>query len=205
MEEEKKRDSYSQNDTEALFKVYGIALRLRDYEIDRLTNRNNFFMVFQGVIIAGILQSDGTLPVVSFMVCLVGLFISIIQLGVAAGAKFWQVRWEAAVANIEKQMYKVIDLNKKDMERTVFYPLFSVRPNVDYDKFIEGVVQDFLDEKRSYFTNLLIMKRFSVSRGPIYVGLFLVCFWLLLLVCTVNIGSCFCVPDFIVGFPKRVH
>lgn len=174
MEEEKKRDSYSQNDTEALFKVYGIALRLRDYEIDRLTNRNNFFMVFQGVIIAGILQSDGTLPVVSFMVCLVGLFISIIQLGVAAGAKFWQVRWEAAVANIEKKMYEVIDLNKKDMERTVFYPLFSVRPNVDYDKFIEGVVQDFLDEKRSYFTNLLIMKRFSVSRGPIYVGLLLV-------------------------------
>ena len=54
---------------------FDIALRMRDFEIAQLSQRNNFFMIFQGVLFAGLVQSAHTKPVVSFMVCVAGFVV----------------------------------------------------------------------------------------------------------------------------------
>lgn len=83
--------------------AYLVAITARDFEITQLVQRNNFFMVFQGVLLAGLLQASngGDIhPVVIFIACLAGLLISILQFFMASGAKFWQERWEDAVEQI---------------------------------------------------------------------------------------------------------
>ena len=37
---------------------FDLDIRLREFEINQLTQRNNFFMILQGVMIAGIAQSS---------------------------------------------------------------------------------------------------------------------------------------------------
>lgn len=77
-------------------------LHLREFEINQLTQRNNFFMIFQGVIIAGLAQSQGTAaPVINFGVALLGMATSMLQTGMAGGAKYWQSRWEASTRSSE--------------------------------------------------------------------------------------------------------
>ena len=60
-----------ENDIEALKSLFKIALATRDFEITQLVQRNNFFMIFQGVLFAGVMQSAHTKPLVSFLVCFV--------------------------------------------------------------------------------------------------------------------------------------
>jgi len=45
---------------------------MREFEITQLAQRNNFFMIFQGVMLAGVIQSSHAIPVVSFLVCVAG-------------------------------------------------------------------------------------------------------------------------------------
>src|SRR4051812_3139109 len=81
---------------------FDIAMRMRDFEIGQLTTRNNFFMIFQGVLFAGLVQSTHSKPIVSVLVCVVGLLVSVFQIGMASGAKFWQEYWEAMLTQYEQ-------------------------------------------------------------------------------------------------------
>lgn len=77
-------------------------LRLREFEISQLTQRNNFFMIFQGVLIGGLVQSQGTsAPIITFGMSLLGVMASVLQIGMAGGAKYWQSRWEASTRSSE--------------------------------------------------------------------------------------------------------
>ena len=73
-------------DFEALSQLYKLCIETRNFEITQLINRNNFFMIFQGVLLAGTMQSSGSIAIVSFLVCLCGLLISLLQTGMACGA-----------------------------------------------------------------------------------------------------------------------
>ena len=61
---------------ERLKKLYYIAVKTRNFEITQLVQRNNFFMIFQGVLIACIIYSNNTVPFIHTAVCFVGIFIS---------------------------------------------------------------------------------------------------------------------------------
>ena len=50
------------------------------------------------------MQSAHTKPLVSFLVCFVGLAVSLFQVGMASGAKFWQEYWEEALKEVEKKL-----------------------------------------------------------------------------------------------------
>ncbi len=91
-------------DEKALKHLFKIALESRNFEITQLVHRNNYFMIFQGVIFMGLIQSTHNIPIVSFMICLVGLTTSIFQARMASGAKFWQEYWEAALSKIESSL-----------------------------------------------------------------------------------------------------
>lgn len=186
-------ESPEEPDAVALKRLFQIALETRNFEISQLVQRNNFFMIFQGVLLAGLVQSSHTKPVVSFLVCLAGLMVSLYQVQMAAGAKFWQEYWEAALQRIE--MALVAHLSRPDAGRAKIFHLFH-----EDDHVYRQMVNDRLVGKGLGITRALVMKRFSVSRVPIYVAVTLAAVWVLLLLCTMRGYPPLSVPSFVVGF-----
>ena len=101
---------------ERLKKLYYIAVKTRNFEITQLVQRNNFFMIFQGVLIACIIYSNNTVPFIHTAVCFVGIFISFFQMQIAAGAKFWQDYWESEVDLCEK----ILKISMKMLKKYIF-------------------------------------------------------------------------------------
>src|SRR5450830_1129109 len=56
------------HDYEAMKSIFKLCVEMRNFEITQLTHRNNFFMIFQGVLLSGVVQSSHMFPVVSFLV-----------------------------------------------------------------------------------------------------------------------------------------
>jgi hypothetical protein len=186
-------ESAEEPDGVALKRLFQIALETRNFEISQLVQRNNFFMIFQGVLFAGLVQSSHSKPVVSFLVCLAGLMVSLYQVQMAAGAKFWQEYWEAALQRIEEELVK--HLSSPAARRAKIFHLFHEDEHV----YLQ-MVKDRLNGKGVGLTRMLVMKRFSVSRVPIYVALTLAGIWLLLLLCAMRGYPPLSVPSFVVGF-----
>lgn len=172
-----------ENDIEALKGLFKIALATRDFEITQLVQRNNFFMIFQGVLFAGVMQSTHTKPLISFLVCFVGLAVSLFQIGMASGAKFWQEYWEEALKEVEKML--LLRLCGPEAQRGYLLALFH-----DDTDVYEKIVKSRINRGKGNFmspSSWLVMKRFSVSRIPIYVGLTLATVWLVLLLSMLDI------------------
>lgn len=156
---------------------FEIALQMRQFEITQLVQRNNFFMIFQGVLLAGVIQSAHTIPVVSFLGCVAGFFISLFQVGMASGAKFWQEYWEAKLFEFKPTLFHEDDCK---YHNTVKMRLTK--------RGIAGVIE------------CLIMRRYSVSRIPIRVGIMFAVIWFLLVLCTLRDYPPLGIPSFIIGF-----
>ncbi|UIM98636.1 hypothetical protein [Yersinia ruckeri] len=52
--ENKNEEIYKSSNLHAIKKLYELTIRVRDFEITQLSQRNNFFMLFQGVLFAGL-------------------------------------------------------------------------------------------------------------------------------------------------------
>lgn len=114
---------YNKNNEELarLKSIYEIAIKTRNFEIQQLVHRNNFFMIFQGVLIACIIYSNNTVPFIHTAICFIGIFISFFQMQIAAGAKFWQEYWESEVALAEEKLKDFY----KNIKKTDFHQLFN--------------------------------------------------------------------------------
>lgn len=89
--------------------LYKLTMEGRNFEIEQLMQRNNFFMVFQGVLLAGFLQAQTKAPpLVTLAACFIGICCSWQQRNMAAGAKFWQSRWEYAASSAEREFLDLI-------------------------------------------------------------------------------------------------
>ncbi len=58
---------------------------MREFEITQLAQRNNFFMIFQGVLLAGVIQSAHSIPAVSFL----GLYRRLFHFVISSWYGFW--------------------------------------------------------------------------------------------------------------------
>ncbi len=170
---------------------FKVALRMRNFEIEQLTQRNSFLMVFQGVLFAGLVQSGHTKPVVSFMVCVAGFVVSLFQVGMASGAKFWQNYWEKKLAEYEYETRKLVIDDKIKPEQLLFHGNKSL---------YKSTVENIMNGDYCTFIKKLVLHRYSVSRIPIYVGISFSIIWGLLIMCTISDHPYFSVPNFIVGF-----
>lgn len=186
-------DLHENSDEKALKHLFRISLESRNFEITQLVQRNNFFMVFQGMIFMGLIQSAHTVPVVSFMICVVGLVSSIFQARMAAGAKFWQEYWEATLTRLEQEL--LLKIRDSTEERRFLYALFHNK-----QERYNTIVREKIGGRNTSFINKMIMERHSVSRIPIYVAIALGIIWFLLMLCTMASYSGLSVPNFIVGF-----
>jgi hypothetical protein len=156
---------------------FEVALQMREFEITQLAQRNNFFMIFQGVLLAGVIQSAHSIPVVSFLGCIAGFFISLFQVGMASGAKYWQEYWEAKLSECKPDLFHEDDCKYNN----------TVKARLT-KRGIGCAIEN------------LIMRRYSVSRIPIWVGIMFSVVWFLLVLCTLRGYPPLGIPSFIVGF-----
>lgn len=172
--------------------LYKLSIETRNFEIQQLVQRNNFFMVFQGMLLAGLMQASGgsPIPIVSFLVCGCGFSVSVLQIGMAAGAKFWQERWETEAEEKVRKLLSVLSEEGIDVGDD-FWKLFSLPRDAS---------RAIVFKKQKGFTGWLINLKFSVSRIPIYSGVVFSVFWFFLLMSTIQSPFNLSVPKFISGF-----
>lgn len=160
--------------------VYKLAIETRNFEIQQLINRNNFFMLFQGVLLAAVFSNQASKPFVEFVICFAGIFISWQQVGVAAGAKYWQEWWELKTSEIEKELKETIDNES-------FISLFNLDHTQQDDQ--RSKVMSKINKQSGLIEsviNSLILKKYSVSRVPIRSGLTLMITWVVLFLSTIH-------------------
>ena len=143
---------------------FEIALRMRDFEITQLSQRNNFFMIFQGVLFSGLIQSSCDHGFVSLMVSLAGLAAAMFQAGMASGAKFWQEYWEQKVSDFEPEM-----INGDSDDDLLFHS--------NKDLYIKTVEKRLCQPETSGQVANLVLEKYSVSRIPIYIGIIFSLIW----------------------------
>lgn len=200
------KEDISDNAVGSRAKGLELDLRLREFEISQLTQRNNFFMIFQGVLIAGLVQSQGTAaPLITFSMSLLGVATSVLQIGMAGGAKYWQSRWEASTRSSEIALVlALLQKNKlavqtfthdsklltaeeqKQIQEWNAQHLDRDEQITDDPNFIKEVVlADIRAGGKSGFRKyadwwvrrFAIEPKWSVSRIPIWVGAMLLIFW----------------------------
>ncbi|WP_297424608.1 hypothetical protein [uncultured Acinetobacter sp.] len=197
--EPKVDSTQSQNNTpddkeKRLKKIYEISVKTRNFEIGQLLQRNNFFMIFQGVLFACLIYSSNTVPFVQLCLCLVGIGTSYFQYKVAAGAKFWQEYWESEVVLAELKLQKHYE-EKENTQNNIFHPLFTKNiSRVKYQVYqrLQNIAPklDEQDQLQEYDKKLHILERLStantvikkpsVSKIPIQVGKFFLLIWSIL-------------------------
>lgn len=200
------KEDLSDNAVGSRAKGLELDLRLREFEISQLTQRNNFFMIFQGVLIAGLVQSQGTAaPLITFSMSLLGVATSAFQIGMAGGAKYWQSRWEASTRSSEIALVLALMRQGKlavqtfthdstlltEEERKQIKKWNDQQPDrddqiTDDPDFIHSVVLADIQAGRSrgfsryadwWVRRFAIEPKWSVSRIPIWVGATLLVFW----------------------------
>lgn len=200
------KETLSDNAVGSRAKGLDLDLRLREFEISQLTQRNNFFMIFQGVLIAGLVQSQGTAaPLITFSMSLLGVATSALQIGMAGGAKYWQSRWEASTRSSEIALVLALLKQGKLAVQTFTHDSTLLteeeRKQIkewndqqsDSDKlisddhaFIHNVVMADIEAGRRggfrryadwWVRRFAIEPKWSVSRIPIWIGAMLLVFW----------------------------
>ncbi|HDM8419790.1 TPA: hypothetical protein P0O07_000091 [Yersinia enterocolitica] len=180
--ENKNEDKYKSSNLYAIKRLYELTIRVRDFEITQLSQRNNFFMLFQGVLFAGLatLLQNSSGKDYAALVCFIGLFVSMFQIGISSGAKYWQEFWEESVRKTEIELIKEMKSIHPDSKlyREKVYKLFSIEMSE-----VESCVRKRLNRsKANWLIKKLILAKFSVSRIPIWAGIFFFVAWLSLLI-----------------------
>lgn len=170
----------SKEEIESIKAVYKICIDTRNFEIDQLIQRNNFFMLFQGVLLGAALQNQASKPFVELVISIAGILVSIYQLQMACGAKFWQEWWESRVDHYEKKLREI-----QTKQSGHFFDLF-VSP---FEEVHEEIRKRFAMKRGSGLTNFLILRAFGVGRAPIKVSLALLFAWIILTLHTLDFGA----------------
>ncbi|EOW9181595.1 hypothetical protein ACN142_003571 [Vibrio cholerae] len=177
----KNKESQSEKNVHSLKSLYEISVETRNFEINQLIQRNNFFMLFQGVLLAAVMQTEASKPYVKVIICLTGIMISYYQLHMASGAKYWQEWWESRVDHFENLLCENI---KKSEDREA-HQLFTISSS-DVNEIVRARLTK---TKRFSFTNFCILGGFSVGRAPIKVSLFLLLTWVSLLFLSIDFSA----------------
>ncbi|MCR9703054.1 hypothetical protein NB574_09660 [Vibrio vulnificus] len=127
----KNKETKSEKNVHSLKSLYGISVETRNFEINQLIQRNNFFMLFQGVLLAAVMQTEASKPYVEVIICFTGIMISFYQLQMASGAKYWQEWWESRVDHFENLLCENI---KTSEERCVRWILSTERSPHNFPK-----------------------------------------------------------------------
>lgn len=196
--EDDEKSKYATRETSIRIKrldaIYGRVLELRNFEIQNLNTRNTFISAAN----LGLFAFAGQQTDASWLLALLGIFVSFLQILMAAGAKYWQEVWEHKLSDTERKLYQIyVDENKLNPNPDPFIHLFTPEQMYNYAnnetidsqfyKFQRDETHEIMKSKlqtNGYFNNLIkivILFKFSVSRAPIYLGMGMMMAWLVLL------------------------
>ncbi|WP_089603837.1 RipA family octameric membrane protein [Acinetobacter piscicola] len=220
---EKNNNLKLSDDLARLKSIYEIAIETRNCEIQQLVHRNNFFMIFQGVLVASIIYSNNTVALIHFFICLFGIVISFYQMQIAAGAKFWQEYWENQVNEAEnnlesffltqgKSFHKLFNKNVKNVQYDIFSKYYENKKDKIFDASKYNNLNVFslrFIKQYSPFTSKeeRILLKPSVSKVPIATARMLLIIWIMLLFFSTGLGNSFFNQikgyQLITGFPGK--
>ena len=159
---------------------YKLSIETRNFEINNFINRNNFFMLFQGVLLAAVMSNQASKPFVEFYICLLGIILSWYQIHTGAGAKYWQTYWEKK-ADLTESQYQSY-LNSKNIETLT---LFKFNDNESHQIINQELLAgNFIDRH-------IIRKKPSVTKIAIKASILIFMVWFLLLLHTFNLNFIF--------------
>ena len=180
--ENKNEEIYKSSNLHAIKRLYELTIRVRDFEITQLSQRNNFFMLFQGVLFAGLatLLQNSSGKDYAALICFIGFFVSMFQIGISSGAKYWQEFWEESVRKTEIELIREMKSIRPDskLHREKVYKLFSI----EMSEVERSVKKRLRRSNANWLIKKLILAKFSVSRIPIWAGVFFFVVWLSLLI-----------------------
>lgn len=188
-----KKTSYRINRMNSIFDT---VLSLRNFEIQNLGARNSFILTVNVALFAYAINTNNK---ESFLLPIFGFFVSCLQVHMAAGAKFWQEAWEIKLSQIERELYRVYKRENISNKSDPFIHLFTslekekkeFQPHKSHEKEMRNLVIDKIGD--NFIVPYLITRKFSVSRTPIYLGLCILCFWVILITKSLCIkGLFFC-------------
>jgi hypothetical protein len=150
---------------------YNTALNTRNFEISLFWQRSNYFLVLNSALAIGFFNLQKLWYVLFLAVF--GLIVSWLWFRVNLGSKFWQLRWEQRLSEIEKEIYP---------ERHFFA--------ADWD-IIEGDVKESIyNAKRGGFPrhgwlDNRVLKKYSVSHHMTLLSILFMVGWTILAISTV--------------------
>lgn len=162
------------------------AIEIRNFEITQLHARNNFMLIAQAALVAGwvAVSKEGMSGSLLLPTC--GAFLSIFQTQMAAGAKFWQVRWELAAKQAEELYLAALGTDDESKVHLFIEP--KKGGNGDEARLYESIEASLRNGEKGALvlqldrcTNPMILRRYSVSRIPIYMSISFYVLWILLL------------------------
>ncbi len=158
--------------------IYGKVLELRNFEIRNLNTRNTFIWAINTALFAYTANQEAT----NYLLPILGMTVSILQIGMAAGAKFWQEVWEIKLEEVEIELYKVYQDENSGNPKDKFIHLFTVDRlswDLDHEQELKKLVRTKVDQ--GDFINRIVSEKFSVSKIPIWLGIIMLIFWFLFL------------------------
>ncbi len=191
--EDDEKSKYATRETSIRIKrldaIYGRVLELRNFEIQNLNTRNTFISAVNiGLFAFSVGRETDVL-----WLTLLGIAVSILQIQMAAGAKYWQDVWEHKLSDTERKLYQIyVDENKLNPNPDPFIHLFTPERmdgyannetiNREFYKRQEDEIYKIMKGKlrADCWVNNIILKKHSVSRTPIYLGMVMAGFWMLL-------------------------
>lgn len=186
MEDQEPKNAHNSLRIKRLDAIYGRVLELRNFEIQNLNTRNTFISAANIGLFAFTVEHAEA----SCLLAILGFMVSFLQTQMAAGAKYWQEVWEHKLSDTERKLYQIyIEENKLNPDPDPFIHLFTPENMIDYEnneiidsKFYEQQNREVHEiMKRKLQTNSLIdkfiLKKYSVSRTPIYLGIIMMFFW----------------------------
>lgn len=189
-------DKKLKNEIDELKSVYKLSIETRNFEISNLIHRNNFFMLFQGVLLAAVFSNQASKPFVESTICFMWIFISWHQIKVAAGAKYWQEWWEVRTSDIEltlkRKMEKLTGSNESFIS---LFDFSETKSKSDTEKKVitktykKPLYTSKAPELFESISKTLISGRYSVSRVPISSGIILLITWLVLFLGTLGLAK----------------
>lgn len=81
---------------------YRIAIELSEKESDRYWSRSNIILLVQGAL-ATIVSTQVDHLIRTLLICLLGIYVSLLWLGVLYKGKLYVSRWAAAAKRVEKE------------------------------------------------------------------------------------------------------
>lgn len=161
-------------DTATLIEVYKIAVATRQFELTQFWNRCNYFLVLN----SGLFAAFFTIPEAQLRACaaIIGYIICILWFRVALGSKFWQMRWEHAVEELEAWMHHQGALGTPEM-------VFSERNVISVVRTHQLSNEKYAVDR---FVNDLILTKPSVTQAMMLLIVAVSFVWLGLLIHQIN-------------------